>query len=392
MVRINPEKLSNDTPYFLLNQDELDKNIANAKKALQTHWSNYHIGYSFKTNSLPWICRYVNSKNLFAEVVSETELELARKTGYSDDRIIYNGPKKNYEGFSSVLEHGGIVNIDSQRELEYLNRLDKVKHYSVGLRVNYNLEKQCPGETSAGEEGGRFGFCLENGELGKAIEKVRKLPNVEIAGLHLHASSKTRSISIYQSHARIACQIQRQYNLNLRYIDVGGGFFGGLADKPQYEDYITAIADELKATFFADETTLIIEPGASLIASPVSYVCKVIDIKDTTYGRFVITDGSRIHIDPLMHKSKYFITTSSKKNPLSRQIICGFTCMEGDRITELTDAAELSVGDTLTFDKVGSYTMCLSPLFIEYFPPVYLQTEEGIEEIRRRWTVDDVLR
>ena len=392
MVRINPEKLSNDTPYFLLNQDELDKNIANAKKALQTHWSNYHIGYSFKTNSLPWICRYVNSKNLFAEVVSETELELARKTGYSDDRIIYNGPKKNYEGFSSVLEHGGIVNIDSQRELEYLNRLDKVKHYSVGLRVNYNLEKQCPGETSAGEEGGRFGFCLENGELGKAIEKVRKLPNVEIAGLHLHASSKTRSISIYQSHARIACQIQRQYNLNLRYIDVGGGFFGGLADKPQYEDYITAIADELKATFSADETTLIIEPGASLIASPVSYVCKVIDVKDTTYGRFVITDGSRIHIDPLMHKSKYFLMTNSEKKPLSQQIICGFTCMEGDRITELKNAAELSVGNTLTFDKVGSYTMCLSPLFIEYFPPVYLQTEEGIEEIRKRWTVDDFLK
>ena len=50
---------------------------------------------------------------------------------------------------------------------------------------------------------------------------------------------------------------------------------------------------------------IIIEPGMSLIGASVDYVTTVVDTKITKNNHFVILDGSRIHVDPLMRKSEY---------------------------------------------------------------------------------------
>ena len=66
--------------------------------------------------------------------------------------------------------------------------------------------------------------------------------------------------------------------------------------------------------------------------------------------------------------------------------------MEEDRILTIVDSKELRVGDKLLFNKVGSYTMTLSPLFIEYFPSVYVK--KGLGEyvcVRTRWDIDEYM-
>lgn len=37
----------------------------------------------------------------------------------------------------------------------------------------------------------------------------------------------------------------------------------------------------------------------AVIGAPISYVTTVVDVKDTEYNRFVVTDGTRTSIDPL---------------------------------------------------------------------------------------------
>ena len=140
---------------------------------------------------------------------------------------------------------------------------------------------------------------------------------------------------------------------------------------------------------------MIIEPGAALIASPISFLCEVIDVKDTYANRIVTVNGSRNNIDPLMRKRSYFYKIMSNKNAgniLKKQIISGYTCMEDDRILEIKDKKELRCGDKILFNKVGSYTMTLSPLFIEYFPIVYLKDEKNeYHTIRERWEVEEYM-
>ncbi len=384
--------MKRQTPYYVIDKKELDLNFDKLKSAIENHWNNYIIGYSYKTNALPWIIKHFDSLRCYAEVVSEDEYKLAQLIGVSKSNIIYNGPVKSKESFIEALENGCIVNIDSQREIDWLDDVN-VEKRNIGIRVNFDIEKMCPGQSQCGDEGGRFGFCYENKQLSKAVKKIKD-KKANICGIHLHTSSRSRGLDIYKAISEMACRIQKEYDFDLAYIDIGGGFFGGLVNKPQFDDYLSLIESILSDCFDSNKTTLIIEPGMAVVGAPISYVSTVIDVKDTEYNRFVITDGSRTSIDPLMTKSSYFYECSrkggSRKN-ISKQVICGYTCMEHDRMFELFDDEELCVGDKITYNKVGAYTMCLTPLFIKYFPDVYIKEGNEYELVRERWSPEEYI-
>lgn len=380
------------TPYYLIHKDMLDEGMERLKQALADYWPNAVIGYSFKTNGLPWVLQYMKRQGCHAEVVSGDEYELAEYMGY--DRIIYNGPVKEHDSFMRACRAGHVINLDAKRELAWLREaVSEGLSVRVGVRVNFDLEAMCPGEASGGEEGGRFGFSYENGSFQEVLKELEGIPGVQLAGIHLHCSSKTRSLNIYRAIAQMACRIRREYDLTLAYVDVGGGYFGGLSNKPQYGDYLREMSAILKKEFDPEETALIVEPGTSLICPPMEYVTTVTDVKDTNRNHFVVTDGSRIHVDPLMTKKSYFYhiePTDAKKDgspeeTVQKQVICGFTCMENDRLFELCGGQKLREGDRIVYEKVGAYTMCLSPLFIGYFPPVYLEDNGQITCVREKW-------
>ncbi|MGM9553368.1 MAG: pyridoxal-dependent decarboxylase [Faecousia sp.] len=379
------------TPYYVIHKEELDESLERLTEALRTHWSNYIIGYSYKTNALPWIISYFNQKGCFAEVVSDDERRLSERIQVPKGRVIYNGPIKTKDSFIDALINGAYVNIDSQREIEWLEEI-AAGDYNLGIRVNFDIEKMCPQQSQCGDEGGRFGFCYENGELSNAVKRIEQ-KGKKLNGLHLHVSSKTRSLDIYKAIAQMACEIADKYEIELDFIDVGGGFFGGLPTKPSFDEYIKTIASILKEKFDPHKTKLIVEPGMALIGAPVSYVTSVIDVKDTSYGRFVITDGSRTSIDPLMTKRAYFHRYERSRDTelMKKQVVCGYTCMEHDRLFEANDEPELINGDRIIYNKVGAYTMCLTPLFIKYFPDVYVEENGKMKKVRSTWTPEEYM-
>lgn len=377
-----------NTPCFVVNKQILDGGISLLTSSLEKYWNNYIVGYSFKTNSLPWVVDYAKKNGFYAEVVSDDEYELARLMDFADDKVVYNGPIKSKKTFLEALNRGCIVNIDTKREITWLKELPKDKDYSVGIRINFDIESACPAESACGDEGGRFGFCYENGEFKKAIDLINLIENVSVSGIHLHCSSKTRSLNIYKAIAQMACKIKEEFGVNFEYIDIGGGFFGGMDNRPKFPDYIKLVSEILSKSYDVKKTKLIVEPGMSLIGPAVDFVTSVIDVKDTTYNRFVITDGSRTNVDPLMTKSAYFdeiIYQSHDRAEMEKQVICGFTCMEHDRLFVLKNGKELKVDDKIVYHKVGAYTMCLSPLFIKYFPNVLLNDNGKLTVIRDKW-------
>lgn len=379
------------TPYYVIDQKSLDDNFEKLERALKKHWSNFIIGYSYKTNALPWIIRHFDRLGCYAEVVSEEEYRLAKLVGVKKGNLIYNGPIKTKETFLEAIRDGCIVNIDSEREIDWLDELPR-KNRVIGIRVNFDIERMCPGQSQCPEEGGRFGFCYENGEFSRAVTMLQE-KGARVSGLHLHTSSKSRGLDIYRAIAMVACDIQKEFRLDLDYVDVGGGFFGGLPTKPQFDEYMALMADILSTQFDKGRTSLIIEPGMAVIGAPVRYVTTVIDVKDTQYNRFVVTDGSRTSIDPLMSKSSYFHSyeRSTDSSIVPKQIICGYTCMEHDRLFEAIEEPALLPGDRIIYNKVGAYTMCLTPLFIKYFPDVYVERDGVFIKVREAWRPEDYL-
>lgn len=376
------------TPCFVVNKKIFDDGISLLKSSLKKYWNNYIVGYSFKTNSLPWVVDYAKQNGFYAEVVSDDEYELARLMNFENDKVVYNGPIKSKETFVEALNYGCIVNVDTKREVEWLKELPQNIKYKIGIRVNFDIESACPTESACGDEGGRFGFCYENGEFNKIFNKIQAMQNVSVCGIHLHCSSKTRSLNIYKAIAEMACKIKKELGVDFEYVDIGGGFFGGLDNRPKFPDYFKLVSEILSKSYSPSDTKIIVEPGMSLIGPAIDFVTSVIDIKDTTYNRFVITDGSRTNVDPLMTKSAYFdeiIYRNDNRKVKNKQVICGFTCMEHDRLFVLENSKELMVDDKIVYHKVGAYTMCLSPLFIKYFPAVILNDNSKLTVIRNKW-------
>lgn len=394
------------TPYFLFDQKILQNYFDMLTTALKTNWPNYRIGYSFKTNSLPWLVNFYKRQGVCAEVVSKDEYGLARYLGFGDDEIIYNGPYKDEQSFRDVVLASGYVNIDSKWELAWLEKLSgelaqgrpaeglysERKELCVGIRVNFDLEQMCPGETTMGETSGRFGFSYENGEFAKALDQIRGIPNVRVTGLHLHSSSKSRSVQIFRSIAQMACRLKREFDLSLSYVDIGGGYCGGMEGRPEYPDYFPVIAKELSAEFEPEQTELVVEPGISLISKGTSFVTSVIDVRDIRNTRYLITDGSRFNIDATMIKSSYLYHTELQ-DPAApvreRQEITGYTCMECDRLFTMENLPELQAGDRIIYENVGGYTISLNPLFIQYFPAVYVKNGDDMLQVRKKWTAKE---
>ena len=65
------------------------------------------------------------------------------------------------------------------------------------------------------EDYSRFGFSSVNNEFAEAVNFINELDNVKLAGLHLHRTSKTRSLDVYHNICRYAINVVRQIILLL---------------------------------------------------------------------------------------------------------------------------------------------------------------------------------
>ena len=309
------------TPFFLLREELLSQNITGFRQALDELWPYSQIAYSVKTNALPWILDWMNRHDIFAEVVSDEEYQLAELSGYTKDRIVFNGPVKTDSFIGEAMAGGSIINIDSQNELDYISQVKPELKGPIGIRVNINPSLFESDDVGFHEDGFRFGFSEENGELKKALDVLRAIYGDIQIGLHMHVNSITRSVKVYRAIAEYGAAIIEKYHLHPSYIDIGGGFFGGVPGKTTPHEYIDVIKTVFDKTIDVTKTRLIIEPGSAAIGSAIELHTTVVDVKDTAGARIVTTDGSRIHIDPLWLKQSYLCTTDAVKSKHPRQVI-----------------------------------------------------------------------
>lgn len=379
------------TPCFIFDPVELERSVEGFQEALDKNFKNSVVGYSVKTNSVPACMKRAGEKGAYAEVVSHDEYELALLCGFEKNHIVYNGPMKSKETFLDAVENGAIVNIETKRELDWLEELSSDKQYSVGIRLNVNISHVSPEDADGDNDNSRFGFSDETSEFSDAIKKIESLTNVRLAGLHIHRTSHSRSVRFYKASIDFACKTIKKYALKLDYLDVGGGYFGIFPNKPTYQDYSNAFYEVLSA-YGLNDLRVIVEPGNALVASCFAFLSEVIDVKHVEDNLwFVTTDGSRNDLDPFFKKSGYLSEIIYKQeNPVvGKQVVSGCTCLEYDRMFALEQKPLLSVGDRIYYRNVGAYTMCLSPMFIRYIPTIYMKEGEDYVIVRNHWTAKE---
>ena len=302
---------------------------------------------------------------------------------------------KSKATFLDAVRNGAIVNIETKRELHWLEELEPEaeNNYKVGIRLNINISDVSPEDADGNNDNSRFGFSEDTGELLNAINFIAALPNAKLAGLHIHRTAHSRSVRFYENSVRYACAIIKKYNLDLEYLDVGGGYFGIFSGKPTYRQYSDAFYRILNENGLAD-LRIIVEPGNALVASCFSFLTEVIDVKQVEPDCwFITTDGSRNDIDPFFKKTSYFAEEMRQHSTpcVKQQVVSGCTCLEYDRLFALEDKPLLSIGDRILYRNVGAYTMCLTSLFIRYLPNIYVTDGSGYRLVREKWTAKEFL-
>ena len=388
---------------YIFHAQHFHDNVAGLRKAFETHYDNFGIGLSYKTNYLPRLCKLADEQSLYAEVVSGMEYQLAKALGVKGNRIIFNGPGKSIEEIRQAFNDGALVNVDSLSEVLLIQQLAQTMpdvSKRIGLRCNLDL--QWKGRES------RFGLSHTSGELAEAVKVLKKVPSVELEGLHCHTSFD-RSADSYARRMQRLIELADEIFTETppRFLDIGGGIFGpvppDLADQffiqpPTYEDYAEAICTPLMERYGKCGPELIIEPGVGLLANVLEYVYRVDHVKQVGNRWFAVTTGAAHQIKIVPNEvnpstSLYAAVEGAdgiKCISGSNVDLVGFTCLEHDVIYR-DFSAPLKRGDILVSRNVGAYSMVISSDFIRTTPPVLCWEVDKWELLREKLTVEKLL-
>ena len=108
---------------------------------------------------------------------------------------------------------------------------------------------------------------------------------------------------------------------------------------------------------------------------------------------FITTDGTVFDVKPTMHSNNlpFTIYTQTESTQLIICDIVGSTCMEKDNILKDVEVPKIQFGDYILIDGVGAYTITLTPTFINYLSPILSLTENTVQQVRRRQTINDII-
>lgn len=385
------------TPYYIFDTNGFIANFKSLEEAMIRYYPQYIPAYSYKTNYTPFICKTAKDLGVYAEVVSDMELSLALKLGYTHDRIIYNGPAKG-PMLEQHIFNGGISNIDNTAEAERIIAFAKShpdKQFKVGLRVNSDIGANFIS---------RFGFEVNGTEIINVVNSIKAQPNLTLVGLHMHVS-RARYIEAWQKRIDNILEAADRFIEDVpEYIDLGSGMFADMEPflknqfkiaVPSYDEYASVVAGVMAQHYAGSsrKPILFTEPGTTVVARYLSLVTSVIGVKTIKDYRVAMVDSDYHQLGETgqMMKCPYTVFGSGKPGesitpPLN---VVGFTCLEQDILFKDFPEA-LRVGDRIEFRNIGGYSIVYKPPFIQPNCPVYAKTDGGLELIKREETFNDI--
>lgn len=395
------------SPFYIFDETAFRKNCEDIVKAFGSRYEKFLLAYSYKTNYTPYLCGIIRSKGGFAEVVSRLEYDLAIKVGQKLDKIVFNGPVKHYGDIEFALKNNSIINLDSWSEIDCVAKYAKKnpnRKIKIGLRINIGLsDKSGLSHIQEHLKTGRFGFDPAGPNMKKVVSRLADIGNITVNSLHGHTSTTGRNIWCFQIIAETLCQIaEKFFPESVEYINIGGGIFGYIppqmrwTETPSFDDYAKAVSKVLKNNKWVrrQKPFLMLEPGIAMAANTLSFITKVISVKDIRGRVFVTVDGSAYNVKPTFHKNNNPYQVIKKKAGAKRCIfsVVGSTCMEKDYLlTEITDLLP-DVGDFIKIDNAGAYTVVLTPPFINPAPAIVVEKRGTFKLIRSKQTLNDMFK
>jgi len=387
------------TPFYLYDFRMIEEKITTLRSFLD---SSIHLFYAIKANPNGLLLRRIAPLVDGADIASGGELQFALESGFSPSRLSFAGPgKKDPELLLAIQHEIGSISIESLNELKRIDALAKREKKRANVSIRVNPRELIP--EFALKMGGRASpFGIDEDALDSFFDVLRDCSHVQLIGLHVYAGTQCLDAEAlfrnFQSTFKIAERLIDDYKVELKWINLGGGF-----GVPYYEGQkaldVQRVCENLRVQFFqfkkkenTPNTVGILELGRFLIAEAGIYVVRILDKKVSRGKTYCILEGGiNHHLSASGHlgqviRKNFKVVNLSKKNSanLEEVTLTGPLCTSIDVMADRVLLPTPEIGDVLAFFTSGAYGYSASPLFFlsHETPKELLVDKKGIHVIR----------
>jgi len=352
---------TNKTPFYIYSENQITFNYLKFANTFKK--TNPLICFAAKSNSNLNILRILSRLGAGADVVSGGELLKALKAGIKPNKIVFSGVGKTEEELKiAISKRILLINCESESEAKLVNNLGKKlkKKVSIGFRLNPNIDAKTHKNISTGKADNKFGLSIKNFKI--FLKTSKSFKNIKLDALSVHIGSQILSDAPFRKTLNVMSKLIKELKLNLKYVDLGGGFGINYTDKEKpinLSKYSKLVHNFSKKT----NCRIIFEPGRSIIGNTGLLVSKIQFIKKGTNKNFIIIDaGMNDFMRPALYEAFHKIIPIAKKSSKMRDKIefvgpiCESTCKFG----VYKNYPKINENDFVAITNVGAYGSSLS--------------------------------
>ncbi len=359
------------TPFYVYDRALLTKRVQQLRAALPASIS---LHYAMKANPMPAVVQHMVGLVNGIDVASAGELQVALDAGADPHEISFAGPGKRDPELVQAVAAGVLVNVESARELPVLARASQQLGLParVALRVNPDFELKGSGMKMGG---GPKQFGVDT-EMVPAVLAQMKSLGLQFEGFHLFAGSqnlKAESIcEAQQKSYELALRLVRENDLDIRFLNLGGGFgipyFPGETplDLAPIGANLAQLAERAGAEM--PRAQLVIELGRYLVGEAGLYVCRVVDKKVSRGLTYLVCDGGLHHhlaasgnFGQVIRKNYPATIGNRQGGPLETVSVVGPLCTPLDLLADKMALPQAEIGDLVVIFQSGAYGPSASP-------------------------------
>lgn len=329
--------------------------------------------FAAKACSLAPVMRLMAQAGMGCEVASPGELRLALATGFTPDRIVYDGPVKTVADLESALDHGVALNVDNFQELARVDALlgGRPPTAPIGIRVNPQVGAGRVDATSTATATSKFGVPLrDEGATDAVVAAFARHP--WLTRVHAHVGSLGCPLPLLADGIAAAHALAEHINAALgrrrvTSLDIGGGLpvdFADDNDTPAFTDYVTELRRAVP-NLFDGRYGLVTEFGRSIFAKS-GTIATVVEYTKTMGGRRIAVThaGGQILNRAMSMPQAWPIRIGAfdaegrpRTGPTEPHDVAGPLCFSGDTTAVDRELPALEPGDILAMYDTGAYSL-----------------------------------
>ena len=360
------------TPFYAYDRGLITQRIGQLRRHLP---AAVHLHYAIKANPMPEVVRHLATLVDGLDVASAGELRVALASGMNPGAISFAGPGKSDAELEEAVASGIIVNLESEREMERMATLARIRGVRprVAVRVNPDFELKSSGMKMGG---GPKQFGVDAERVPAMLARIGQL-ELDFQGFHIFSGSQNlRADAIKEAQEKsieLAFTLAKSAPSPVRLLNIGGGF--GIPYFPGERPLdIAAVGGNLARLLGRmkeqlPEAQVVVELGRYLVGEAGLYVCRVIDRKISRGQVFLVTDGGLHHhlaasgnFGQVIRKN-YPVVVGNRVVGSKREVasVVGPLCTPLDLLADGMEMAEAEVSDLVAVFQSGAYGLTASP-------------------------------